>query len=52
MTVKALFATCLVESIDKREFAKVALDKNPETFIIHIAALKATGANGMIVHPL
>lgn len=27
--------------IDKREFAKISLDKISRTFIIHIAALKA-----------
>ena len=36
---KALPTTKRVELIDKKEFAKAALDKNFETFVIHIASL-------------
>lgn len=34
-----------IELINKKEFAKVALDKNLETFMIHIIALEA-----MLIH--
>lgn len=30
-----------VELIDKKEFAKVALDKSSESFVIYVEALKA-----------
>ena len=38
-TAKALPSTKQVELIDKKEFAKAALDKNSETFVVHIASL-------------
>ncbi len=38
---EALPTTSQVELIDKREFAWAALDKNLETFIVHISALEA-----------
>ena len=53
-TAKALPTTRRVELIDKRHFAKAALDKNSETFVIHIAALRVLGATetiGMPIHP-
>ena len=31
-----------MELIDKREFAVVALDKNAEMFVLHVATLSAT----------
>ena len=37
---KALPITNQVELINKREFAKVALDENFETFMVHVATLK------------
>ena len=43
-----------VKLIDKHDFAKVALDENSETFVIHVAALgvwRATEAAGMPIHP-
>ncbi len=36
---KALPTTSRVELIDKKEFAKVALDENSETFVVHVSAL-------------
>ncbi len=36
---KALPTTSRVEHIDKREFAKVAMDKNSKTFVVHMSAL-------------
>ena len=38
-TAKALPTTKRVELINKKEFAKVALDEKSETFVIHIASL-------------
>ncbi len=40
--VKALLITSRVEFINKREFAKAALSKNLETFVIHVSALDVT----------
>lgn len=39
-----------VELIDKHEFAKAALAKNSETFVVHVAALEAS-QSAMLVHP-
>lgn len=41
-TAETLSITCQVKLIDKREFVKTALDKNFETFVVHIAAQKIT----------
>ncbi len=41
-TIKALPITSQIELINKKEFAKVALDKNLETFIVHVSALEVT----------
>lgn len=38
---KALFTTKKVEFINRKKFAKTALNKNSKTFVIHIATLKA-----------
>ena len=38
-TAKALPTTKRVELINKKEFAKVALDRNSETFVIYIVSL-------------
>ena len=38
---EALPTTRQVELINKHEFAKVALDENSETFVVHVAALEA-----------
>ena len=47
---EALSTTKQVEFIDKKEFAKAALDAKLKTLIIHIIALKALLA-GMSIHP-
>ncbi len=39
---KALSTTSWVELIDKRKFAKTALDENSKTFIVYVSALEAT----------
>ena len=39
ITAEALPSTKWVELIDKNEFAKAALDKNSETFVVHVASL-------------
>ncbi len=41
-TAEALSTTSQVKLIDKREFAKAALDENLETFVVHILALNVT----------
>ena len=40
-----------VKLIDKKEFAKPMLDKESETFVMHVAALEAPLA-GMMIYPL
>ena len=42
IATEALPITKLVELINKREFAKAALNKNSETFVIHIATLEVS----------
>ncbi len=39
--VETLSIISRVKLIDKREFARVTLDKNLETFVIHVSALEA-----------
>ncbi len=39
-TAEALPTTSWVKLIDKKEFAKAALDGNSETFVVHVAALE------------
>ncbi len=41
-TADVLPTTSRVELIDKREFAKMALDQNCKTFVVHVATLEAT----------
>ena len=41
-TAEALPTTKRVELIDKKEFAKAALDENSETFVVHVASLNLT----------
>ena len=48
-TVKALPTTKRVELINKKEFAKAALDENSETFVVHVASLNLAPAPG--IHP-
>ena len=44
ITVEALSTTSQIELIDKREFARVGLDENSETFVIHVAVLEVPTA--------
>lgn len=37
ITVEAWTTTNTVELIDKKEFANMAMDKNSETFVMHVA---------------
>ena len=46
-TAKALPTTKRVELNDKKEFAKMVLDENSETFIVHVASLNLT----LGIHP-
>ena len=46
--VEALPTKNRVELIDKRKFAKTVLDKDSETFMVHVAALEAE----TLIHPL
>ncbi len=39
---EALPTTSRVELIDKREFARAALDQNSEIFVVHVSVLEAT----------
>ena len=48
---EALPTTKRVKLIDKKKFAKAALDEQSETFMVHIAALEAPLA-GMAIHSL
>ncbi len=48
-TAEALPTTSRVELIDKREFAKAALDENSETFVVHVAVLEFPTA--IPIHP-
>ena len=41
IAAEALPTTKRVELINKKEFAKAALNKKSETFVMHVAALKA-----------
>ena len=50
-TAEALPTTKRVKLINKKEFAKAALDEECETFVIHVIALEAPLA-GMAIHPL
>ena len=50
--VEALPTTKWVELINRKEFPKGALDKESETFVIHVAALKALPESAeMTIHP-
>ena len=51
-TAEALSTTKYVELIDKEEFAKVALDEESKTFVVHVAALEALSESArMTMHP-
>ncbi len=45
---EALPTTSRVELIDKREFAKAALNRNSETFVMHVSALDVAE---LLIHP-
>ena len=47
---EALPTTKRVEFIDKKEFAKAALDEESETFVVHVAALEAPLV-GITIYP-
>ena len=46
---KALPTTRRVEFIDKKEFAKAALDENIEAFMVHVSSLNL--GSKMTIHP-
>lgn len=48
---EALPTTNWVEPINKREFAKVAPNENPETLVMHVATLVITKADSIKVYP-
>ena len=48
-TAEALPTTKRVELINKKEFAKAALDENSETFVVHVASLNLAPTPG--IHP-
>ena len=47
-TAEALPTTKRVEIIDKKEFAKAALDENVEAFVVHVTSI---GLSSMSIHP-
>ena len=48
-SAKALSITKRIELIDKKEFAKAALDKESKTFVVYVAALKASLKSARII---
>lgn len=44
---EALPTTCQIELMNKREFTKVAINENSETFVIYVVALKVKST----IHP-
>ena len=48
ITAKTLPTTKKVELINKKEFAKAALDENFETFVVYVATLEAPLARILI----
>ena len=48
-TKKALATTRKVELIDKKEFAKVALDENIKAFVVHVSCLSL--GSKMTIYP-
>lgn len=49
IVVEALPTTNQVKLIDKREFVKVTLDENSETFVIHISILEDGEASNLSI---
>lgn len=47
-----LSTTRLIQLINKKEFAKVALDKNFMTFVLYIITLEATKLAGIAIYLL
>lgn len=50
-TTKALPTNNQIQLINKRKLAKEVLDENSKTFMIYIAALKASEITEMAIHP-
>ena len=50
-TAEGLPTTRWVNLIDKKEFAKAALDENSETFVVHVATLEAPDSARMMIYP-
>ena len=48
MAVRVVLTTSWVEFIDKKEFAKTALNKNSEIFLVYVVALEITIA--ILIH--
>ncbi len=48
---EALLTTRRVKLIDKKKFAKAALDENSETFVVYVAALGNSKPAGMPIYP-
>ena len=49
---EALSTTKRIELIDKKKFAKAALDEKSETLVVHVAALEALSESAkMTMHP-
>ena len=49
MAAEAIPTTNWVELINKKKFAKAALNENSETFVIYVAALEVPTT--MLIHP-
>lgn len=49
-TTKALSITSWVELINKRKFAKIALDGNSMTFVVHVGFPEATTLVRILIH--
>ncbi len=48
MVVEVLPTTSQMKFINKKEFAKVAIDKNPKTFVVYMSALNIVEST---IHP-
>lgn len=48
--IETLPTTSQIKLINREEFAKTTLDKNPKTFVVHVATLVVTEGDGMKVH--
>ena len=53
IVAEALSTTKRVELINKKQFAKTALDEKSKTFVVHIVTLRVSpGLAKMTIHPL